>query len=311
MTPHRLGKIAEAAFVALTLTACGSSNPPPLFSAGTPTPSATTAPTATASPTKTPSATPTLTATPTTTRSFTLTPTQTPTWTRTPAEPRCGGIIGTTCTVTPTPPCYLPPTPSPSCGEPDAYSCSFGPECTFLGCFCYTPTPTPTNIQTRPATPTPTSTASSTPTPTPTKPPSGCHNTGECEQIGFCLEPGGNPGSGATPTFTPTVPECVSDSDCARFGETFICSTQTCVPGCTAETICAVGQVCAASHHCVPRPCASDGDCPQFFACYGASGSTSGGCNRRVCDTDTDCFGGFCVNSRCYDKLGTCIPPPE
>jgi hypothetical protein len=103
----------------------------------------------------------------------------------------------------------------------------------------------------------------------------------------------------------------VSDSDCARFGETFICSTQTCVPGCTAETICAVGQVCAASHHCAPRPCASDGDCPQFFACYGASGSTSGGCNRRVCDTDTDCLGGFCVNSRCYDKLGTCIPPPE
>jgi hypothetical protein len=158
---------------------------------------------------------------------------------------------------------------------------------------------------------TPMPTASSTPTPTPTKAPSGCHNTSECEQIGFCLEPGGNPGSGPTFTPTPTVPECLNDSDCARFGETFICSTQECVPGCTVETICAVGQVCAASHHCVPRPCASDGDCPQFFACYGASGSTSGGCNRRVCDTDADCLGGFCVNSRCYDTLGTCIPPPE
>jgi len=158
--------------------------------------------------------------------------------------------------------------------------------------------------------PTHTATVSLSPTPTPTRPPGGCHNAAECAQIDFCLEPGGNRGSGATPTFTPTVAECLSDSDCARFGETAICSTQTCVAGCTAETMCAVGQICAASHHCVPRPCVADGDCPQFFACDGASSSTPGGCNRRTCSTDATCPGGFCVNNRCYDQLGTCVPPP-
>ena len=171
-----------------------------------------------------------------------------------------------------------------------------------------TTTPTRTATSTPSVVPTTTSTISPTPIPTSTNTPAGCHTMAECTNM-LCLEPGGNPGSGE-PTRTPSAPECVNDSDCTRFGETVICSTQKCVPGCTVETMCAVGQICAASHHCVPRPCVLDADCPQFFACYGATSSTSGGCSRRVCDMDTDCLGGFCVNRLCYDKLGTCVPFP-
>lgn len=206
--------LALTGFLALTLAACGSSNPPPLVSADTPTPSATAAPTATASPTGTPSA-------------------------------------------TPTPPCLVPPTPSPSCGEPFAYSCLFGPGCTFLGCFCSTPTPSPTNLQTGTATPTPTRTLKPGCTPSPI----------------HTFEARGGRCSNATPCPSDTV--FGLDLFCLPADQRVTYRFGWCYPygvPCSNSADCPPNFVCTADAACGRQPCQSDKDCNTGYCvdsfCY-------------------------------------------
>lgn len=168
----------------------------------------------------------------------------------------------------------------------------------------------------------PAPTTSPTPTPTPTLPPGRCRGSGDCS-IGFerCLEPGGFAGCGIIRA-TPTTGGCNSDSDCASYGDLFVCEypdphecygslSRLCLRGCMRDKECPPGEACASSHHCVRRPCSLDSDCPQYFACFSFTGSTPKSCERTGCTTDAPCLGGSCVKGECYSELGTCVPIPE
>jgi hypothetical protein len=90
---------------------------------------------------------------------------------------------------------------------------------------------------------------------------------------------------------------CASDSDCA----TGACSSGTCVPGCSAQTPCSSPLTsCGATQRCEWLACQNDAACPANASCQ------QGHCARRACATDTDCDSGGCVNSVCYETLGTC-----
>jgi hypothetical protein len=157
--------------------------------------------------------------------------------------------------------------------------------------------------------------------PTPTPPPGRCRDSNECivQNSGFCLVPGGFPGCGPTPAPVPTWNQCQTDSDCHSRGDTFICAPVdpatcqfglACMAGCQADSDCRIDQTCDELHRCVARPCASDADCPQLFACLEGSASSLLACQRRGCLLDADCQGGLCVTGYCYDELGTCVLPP-
>jgi len=90
---------------------------------------------------------------------------------------------------------------------------------------------------------------------------------------------------------------CASDNDCA----TGVCSNSACVPGCSAQMPCASPLTrCGATQRCEALTCQNDDTCPMNASCQ------QGQCARRSCTKDSDCDGGSCVNSVCYETLGTC-----
>jgi hypothetical protein len=132
-----------------------------------------------------------------------------------------------------------------------------------------------------------------------------CHNDGECSPGEFCLAPGESPGCGACKTGT----ECTGDGSCAA-GE--ICgfdpcvctnSGMGCIPGCN-QTGCPEGQTCGNSNHCLPQWCQKPNDCPAQFEC------SSNQCQRKLCNDDSMCPGGYCVKNQCYFMIGHCATPP-
>jgi hypothetical protein len=142
-----------------------------------------------------------------------------------------------------------------------------------------------------------------------------CRDSGDCESsAGECIEPGGFIGCGICVDFTP---ECTSDDDCS--GEVSICApvgirdcacspgVLRCRVGCRSDSGCELGQICDSAHHCVPRKCGPDMDCPSHFGCVLPAGE----CRRLPCTNDDTCSNGYCVNAECHPYLGTCeLPPP-
>jgi hypothetical protein len=106
--------------------------------------------------------------------------------------------------------------------------------------------------------------------------------------------------------------ECKTDSDCPpkkRCSQIGPCGCgqrqyKCAAGGCVADTECKAGWACDTDGHCVPIPCKADDVCPVHFAC------ATNVCRRRICTSDAGCKGGFCVNQKCYAKLGACYMPP-
>jgi peptidoglycan-associated lipoprotein len=61
------------------------------------------------------------------------------------------------------------------------------------------------------------------------------------------------------------APECHVTSDCMTKGADLICRNNRCVPQCTQDAECGVGQSCV-SHKCVTA-CTADAGCPQGYLC--------------------------------------------
>jgi hypothetical protein len=106
---------------------------------------------------------------------------------------------------------------------------------------------------------------------------------------------------------------CADDAACQAQDPMTICvpaqcacnGELTCVPGCTDDSACAVGQACEALR-CAAKPCAGAADCPQNFDCIPAQDQQR--CARRPCTSDSDCDG-TCVLGACHDTPGQCTPP--
>jgi hypothetical protein len=128
----------------------------------------------------------------------------------------------------------------------------------------------------------------------------------------FCADPDTpRPCGIPCPFFRP----CLNDAECRADAGGSVCEVSTgargpaccvgmrvCMPACTSDQSCRVGEACDPSGHCGPKTCQRDGDCPAHFACAGT-------CVRRSCSGDGDCPGGFCVLQRCHAQLGTCRGP--
>jgi hypothetical protein len=140
----------------------------------------------------------------------------------------------------------------------------------------------------------------------------GCRTAGACVPgLERCVEPGGTLGCGFCQL--EAADECATDRDCVSQGTASICrrttaldcgtpcfgSVRRCFPGCVGDEACDGGR-CGSHHRCVSRPCAGDDDCAVDFICAGDQ------CARRPCASDADCGGAFCVDSQCYEQLGTC-----
>jgi hypothetical protein len=131
-----------------------------------------------------------------------------------------------------------------------------------------------------------------------------CHNDADCMSGGqFCLAPGAPLCGGAC-----LDQPCTTDGDC---GSGTVCdfapcscsnSGKTCVPGC-AQNGCPEGQFCGQSNHCLAQFCGMTVDCPPQFEC------SSNQCQRKLCDGDSMCPGGYCVDNQCYSSMGTCATP--
>jgi len=139
-----------------------------------------------------------------------------------------------------------------------------------------------------------------------------CHDDLECESPSSCLAPGEH-GCGIC---QPIESNCQFDADCHAADLGQICApvrpqhccppALVCQPGCTSDAECAEGEVCNAAHHCALAPCAGD-SCPPHFQCEPRDGAFT--CHRILCDRDSRCGAGSCVNGACYAALGTCSLP--
>lgn len=109
---------------------------------------------------------------------------------------------------------------------------------------------------------------------------------------------------------------CVSDFECAR-GDLCIevpvpcpCDspfTTICSQPCDSPADCDDGQACDATGHCFSGdPCVDDDGCPPLFHCMNIPGQDV--CRRRLCVGDGACPGGLCVDGRCHEAPGTCVP---
>jgi hypothetical protein len=133
-----------------------------------------------------------------------------------------------------------------------------------------------------------------------------CQEESQCQAMnGQCAAPGAPFVCGMC---NPETGDCGADSDCGNgdICEPIPCSCQgesACVAGCGTGTDCDPGLVCSGGAHprCVPAVCSASQPCPPNFDCQ------VGQCARRVCSDDLLCDG-YCVEGRCYDALGECLP---
>jgi hypothetical protein len=150
-------------------------------------------------------------------------------------------------------------------------------------------------------------------------PPAGC---------GACL-----PGP---PRECETDPECGGSMVCVEYDTTGMCY-------CDAGFECSEAQVCDPAraqpnaHGCAVARCDIDGyECPAGYRCEGSTGANDSGCvaisctegfecppntdcgpdsfwphdcERRACESDSDCDCGFCLFGLCRDQLFVCSPP--
>jgi hypothetical protein len=141
--------------------------------------------------------------------------------------------------------------------------------------------------------------------------PQTCRADSDCVNA-LCVPAGASAGCGPCRSGDPA---CTTDSDCASQGPTSICAVPVCacqptvtacIPGCTADSDCGLGETCGDDHRCAPSPCTLPSDCPDNFMCDG------GQCGRQTCAVDSDCaLGPYCVEGGCYPALGQCtLPPP-
>lgn len=146
--------------------------------------------------------------------------------------------------------------------------------------------------------------------------PDGCHDDSECDPDAaeFCFAPDEN-NCGACQV--PDAP-CLDQSECdigllcVPFDAPCACEpgAMQCVPilPCMNDQQCADDQFCD-QNACAPATC--DGqmfDCPPLFDCVPNS-APKDHCVRRACEADEDCDGAFCVENRCFETLGACMPP--
>ncbi len=134
-----------------------------------------------------------------------------------------------------------------------------------------------------------------------------CHDDDDCAELG-CLGPTESPPCGA-PNDEPG--DCTIDDECdpeasGQICEPIACSTidaRRCVPGCTGDDDCRVGEVCGDPvKRCFAQPCDPGNPCPADFHCDESF------CARDVCVDDADCDG-WCVEGVCQEQLGVCTPP--
>lgn len=130
-----------------------------------------------------------------------------------------------------------------------------------------------------------------------------------------CIAPGQSPGCGICKQIEDS---CQTDADCAKAGAIQVCKKVTCAcggesacqDGCVGNDACAEGQFCAPTGHCVALVCKKvgqdDASCPANFECQDPANPK---CQRKACTASSQCKGA-CVKGFCYDKPGTCMPPP-
>lgn len=147
-----------------------------------------------------------------------------------------------------------------------------------------------------------------------------CRQSSDCDRLGSqCIEPGGFIGCGICDK---GKDECAVDDDCGggnlcRRQAKFSClpcdggTIHTCRPGCVLDEECRDGEVCGDDGHCSVVHCLTEAECNMHFDCNLPEDARTGICERRTCNEDADCSDGFCVNGKCYDRLGQCeiIPP--
>lgn len=119
----------------------------------------------------------------------------------------------------------------------------------------------------------------------------------------------------------PTARPCRSSADCSG-----PVAAQCVAPGETGcggpcripERTCASDPDCPDGARCVerPDPCSCDGsggtacepDCATVGCPPDQQCGTDGACRRAICDADSDCSCGACVNGACHDGPGECAP---
>jgi hypothetical protein len=128
-----------------------------------------------------------------------------------------------------------------------------------------------------------------------------CRTSSDCSVAtgNYCLGP-------VPPSCSCGNGSCTSDLQCAPDGGNRICQSfcggaciQMCVPGCT-DASCGEGTRCGVSHRCESKPCAGASDCPAQFDCVQSY------CERRSCQQDGQCPGGYCVTGTCSSTIGVC-----
>jgi hypothetical protein len=111
-----------------------------------------------------------------------------------------------------------------------------------------------------------------------------------------------------------TGPQCGPGRGCPKVsGTATLCSggpCASCVPPCMSDSGCGDGLRCNADQLCIRKRCDTDGyPCAAHSACSGADpNADSRGCLHDRCATDADCEPGACVNGRCADGPGRCVP---
>jgi len=138
-------------------------------------------------------------------------------------------------------------------------------------------------------------------------PPRCCTQDFDCSGA-TCEPPGATPSCG---NCNPAPGDCFADTECAPSDvcEPISCSCdgqKRCVPGCSASGApCPEGTTCdGVTGRCETLTCAQG--CPPLYTC-----ASSFVCERRTCDFEFACPGGFCVEGLCYDALGECrVPAP-
>lgn len=149
-----------------------------------------------------------------------------------------------------------------------------------------------------------------------------CSSSADCAPSDQCTPGGTIVGCGICAM--PQDP-CSADSDCAIIdgaapATVMVCApasgctcpvdgkSGSCIPACQSASDCTPDQACAASGHCVAKPCTSDAECPGTpttdFAC------SSGTCAIKACNTSADCGAHYCVSGTCSPEVGMCSLPP-